>query len=78
MDFDYHNSFKRLIVAYKDVEKDTCEAMMQSGEVLVDQTVSLKFENDLHYFLSEYSTPFTSPNYFEYIPFEGDDVRQAP
>ena len=74
MDFDYHNSFRRLAVAYRNSERETCEAVMQSGEVLVDQTKGLNFENDLHYFLSEYSVPFTAPNYFQFTPFEGDEV----
>lgn len=74
MDFDYHDSFRRLAVAYKDTEHETCEAVMHSGEALVEQTKALNFENDLHYFLSEYSGPFTAPNYFQFTPFEGDDV----
>lgn len=74
MDFDYHDSFRRLMVAYKDSERETCEAVMQSGETLVEQTRPLNFENDLHYFLSEYSGPFTAPNYFQFVNFEGDDV----
>lgn len=73
MDFDYHDSFHRLTVAYRNSERETCEALVQSGETLVEQTKSLNFENDLHYFLSEYSV-FTAPNYFQFTPFEGDDV----
>ena len=75
MDFDYHDSFRRLAVAYKEGEKDTGEAMMVSAETLIDQTKSLNFENDLHYFLSEYSTSFTPPNPFQFNNFEGDDVN---
>lgn len=74
MDLDYHDSFRRLTVAYQDSERETCETIMQSGETLVEKTKSLNFENDLHYFLSEYSGPFTSPSYFQFNPFEGDDV----
>lgn len=74
MDFDYHDSFRRLVFAYKESEKETGEAMLQSADTLVDQTKSLNFENDLHYFLSEYSQVFTPPNVFQFTPFEGDDV----
>lgn len=74
MDFDYHDSFHRLTVAHKDSERETCEAVMLSGETLVEKTKALNFENDLHYFLSEYSGPFTAPNYFQFTRFEGDDV----
>lgn len=74
MDFDYHESFRRLSMAYRDSERETCEAIVLSGESLVEQTKTLNFENDLHYFLSEYSAPFTAPNYFQFTPFEGDDV----
>lgn len=74
MDFDYHESLGRLGTAYRDSEHETCEAVMLSGESLVEQTKTLNFENDLHYFLSEYSAPFTAPNYFQFTPFEGDDV----
>lgn len=74
MDFDYHDSFRRLSVALRDNERETCEAVMQSGDALVEHTKLLNFENDLHYFLSEYSGPFTAPNYFQFTSFEGDDV----
>lgn len=74
MDFDYHDSFRRLAVAYRNSEKETSEAIMHSADTLVEQTKGLNFENDLHYFLSEYSAPFTAPNYFQFTPFEGDDV----
>lgn len=74
MDFDYHESFRRLGMAYRDSERETCEAIMLTGESLVEQTRTLNFENDLHYFLSEYSAPFTAPSYFQFTPFEGDDV----
>lgn len=74
MDFDYHDSFRRMAVAYRDNERETCEAVVQSGEALVEQSKLLNFENDLHYFLSEYSGPFTAPNYFQFTQFEGDDV----
>jgi hypothetical protein len=74
MDFDYHGSFRRLGLAYRESERETCEAIMLCGDSLVEQTKTLNFENDLHYFLSEYSGPFTAPNYFQFTPFEGDDV----
>ena len=74
MDFDYHDSFRRLVGAYKESERETCEALMQSAESLVEHTKTLNFENDLNYFLSEYSGPFTAPSYFQFTHFEGDDV----
>lgn len=75
MDFDYHNAFQRLSRAYKDVEKEACEALMASGDVLVEQSKSLNQENDLKYFMSEYSGPFYLPNNtFQFTPFDGDDV----
>lgn len=77
MDFDYHDSFRRLAVAYKEAEKETGEAMLQSADTLVDQTKSLNFENDLHYFLSEFSQTFTPPNEFQFGNFEGDDVKKS-
>jgi hypothetical protein len=61
-------------MAYKEAEKETGEAMLQSADTLVDQTKSLNFENDLHYFLSEFSLSFTPPNQFHFNNFEGDDV----
>lgn len=75
MDYDYHDSFCRLAVGLRDSEKETCEAIMQSGETLVEQSKSLNFEKDLHYFLTDYSGPFTAPNYFQFTPFEGDEVK---
>lgn len=75
MDFDYHDSFRRLAMGYKEAEKETGEAMLQSADTLVDQTKSLNFENDLHYFLSEFSQSFTPPNQFHFNNFEGDDVN---
>lgn len=77
MDFDYHNSFRRLIVAYKEEEKEASEAILMSADALVDQTKSLNFENDLHYYLSEYSGAFTPPNTFQFKSFEGDDVNES-
>ncbi len=61
-------------MALRDNERDTCEAVMQSGDTLVEHAKLLNFESDLHYFLSEYSSPFTAPNYFQFTSFEGDDV----
>ncbi len=77
MDFDYHNAFQRLCKAYKDVEKEACEALMASGDVLVEQSKSLKQENDLKYFMSEYSGPFYLPSTtFQFTAFDGDDVSR--
>jgi hypothetical protein len=75
VDFDYHDSFRRLVVAYKDEERDASEAVLESADVL--QTKSLNFENDLHYCLSEYSLAFTPPNPFQFTSFEGDDVFES-
>ena len=74
MDFDYHKSFQRLAVAYREAEYDTCDALQQSAEMLVEQSKNLNFENDLHYFLSEYSQPFSPPNAFQFVPFDADEV----
>lgn len=78
MDFDYHGSFQRMAVAYRDCEHEACQALIQSGDALVEQSKSLNLENDLHYFLSEYSGQFTAPNHFQFSPFEGDDVSRQP
>ena len=77
MDLDYHDSFRRLAIAYKEGEKDTGEAMMVSAEVFLDQTKRLNFENDLHYFLSEYSASFTPPTPFQFNNFKGDNVNNC-
>ena len=77
MDFDYHNSFQRLANAYREAEKETCEAMIVSADAWADQSRTLNFESDLHYFLSEYSQPFTPPVQFGFTPFEADDVRSC-
>ena len=77
MDFDYHDSFRRLAMAYKEAEKETGEAMLMSADTLVDQTKSLNFENDLHYFLTEFTQSFTPPNQFQFNNFEGDDVSHV-
>ncbi len=77
MDTDYHNSFQRLIMAYRDAEREGCEAVRNSGETLVEQTKTLNIENDLNYFMSEYSGPFTAVNYFQFTSFEGDDVSKV-
>ena len=75
MDYDYHASFDRLAASYKDVEAESCEAVMTCARSVVDQAKGLNFENDLHYFLSENPGPFTPPNPFTFQPYEGDDVR---
>ena len=74
MDFDYHDSFRRLCVAYKEAERETGDAMQQSADTLVDQTKTLNFESDRYYFLSEFAQAFTHPNLFQFSNFEGDDV----
>lgn len=74
MDYDYHASFERLAAAYKDAEAESCEAVMTCARSVVDQAKGLSFENDLHYFLSENPGPFTPPNPFSFLPYEGDDV----
>ena len=74
MDYDYHVSFERLAMAYKDAEAESCEAVMACARSVMDQAKGLNFENDLHYFLSENPGPFTPPNPFSFQPYEGDDV----
>ena len=74
MDLDYHGSFQRLAVAYRDCEHAACAALMQSGDMMVEQSGSLNLESDLHYFMTEYMGPFTAPAPFQFSPFEGDDV----
>lgn len=77
MDFDYHNSFKRLAGAYREAEHEACDAVMHSADQVVEQAKNLNFENDLHYFLSEYAQAFTPPNPFVFVSFEGDDVSHC-
>ena len=75
MDFDYHGAFQRLVKAYREVEKEASEAVVASGEILVEQSRSLNQENDRKYFMSEYSIPFSPPrDNFQFTPFDGDDV----
>ena len=74
MDADYHNGFKRLAVAYKESEKEACEAIVESADVVVENSKNLNFETDLHYFLSEFSQPFSPPNRFQFYSFDGDNV----
>ena len=74
MDYDYHVSFERLAMAYKDAEAESCEAVMACARSVMDQAKGLNFENDLHYFLSENPGPFTPPNPFSFQPYDGDDV----
>ena len=77
MDFDYHNSYGRLMNAMREAEYEACEAIKSSVDSVVEQTKTLNFEGDLHYFLSEYATPFTPPNPFQFTPFQGDDVSHC-
>ncbi|CAI8048568.1 SLIT-ROBO Rho GTPase-activating protein 3 [Geodia barretti] len=76
MDYDYHVSFERLAMAYKDAEAESCEAVMACARSVMDQAKGLNFENDLHYFLSENPGPFTPPNPFSFQPYDGDDVME--
>jgi SLIT-ROBO Rho GTPase activating protein len=76
MDYDYHVSFERLAMAYKDAEAESCEAVMACAHSVMDQAKGLNFENDLHYFLSENPGPFTPPNPFSFQPYDGDDVME--
>ncbi len=74
MDYDYHDSYRRLMCSVRDAEYETCSAIKLSVDSMVEQAKTLNFEGDLHYFLSEYSTPFTPPTPFVFTPFQGDDV----
>jgi len=74
MDFDYHDSFRRLMCASREAEHETCKAIKLSADSMVEKAKTLNFEGDLHYFLSEYANPFTPPNSFQFHPFQGDDV----
>jgi len=76
MDYDYHSSFQRLVLAYKEAEREIGEAVMHSVDLMVENTKSLSFENDLHYFLQDYPQPFTPPNPFHFVPFDTDDVAE--
>lgn len=73
-DFNYHGSFQRLVVAYCDCQHEVYKTPEQSRDVVMEQSKSLNFENDLQYFMSEYPSCFTAPNFFQFIQFEGDDV----
>ena len=42
----------------------------------MDQSKTLDFENDLHYFLSEFFNIFTQPPEFNYVSFGDDDVPE--
>lgn len=76
MDHDYHDSFKRLSQAYADAEKGSCNQVMVATSSLTNQSQTLHFENDLHYFLSEFSSVFTQPQEFQFVPFGDDDVLE--
>lgn len=76
MDFDYHDSFRRLMCGMRDAEYEICDTLKASADVIVDKAKGLNFEGDLHYFLSEYSGSFTLPNSFHFVPFQGDDVSR--
>ena len=75
MDFDYHDSFQRLAVALRDEEREAYQALMESGDELVEQSKSLNFEKDLRYSLAEYSKYFASPNDIQFTPSRGDEVN---
>ena len=74
MDYDYHDSFHRLVMAYHEAEHDACQQVMQVAGTVLDQAKTLNIENDLHYFLSEFSPTFSHLGEFNYIPFGDDDV----
>ena len=74
MDFDYHDSFHRLAQAYYEAEHEACQQVMQVSGTILDQAKTLNFENDLHYFLSEFSSVFSHPGEFNYLPYGDDDV----
>ncbi len=76
MDYDYQESFSRLAVAYHEAEQEACQQVMKVTTSIVDQTQALNFENDLHYFLSGFSTTFTQPPEFNFMPFGDDDVTE--
>ncbi|XP_011408884.2 PREDICTED: uncharacterized protein LOC105315823, partial [Amphimedon queenslandica] len=76
MDHDYHESFKRLAQAYADAERTSCNQTIGATNGLINQTQTLHFENDLHYFLSEFSSVFTHPPEFNFVPFGDDDVME--
>ena len=76
MDYDYHESFIRLAQAYSDAEQTSCNQIIKATNSLVDQSKTLNFENDLHYFLSEFSGIFSQPPEFHYSPFGDDDVTE--
>ena len=76
MDYDYHDSFSRLSLAYHEAEQEACQQVLRVTGSIVDQTQALNFENDLHYFLSEFSSVFTQPTEFSYMPFGDDDVLE--
>lgn len=74
MDHDYHESFMRLARAYSDSEQICSKQVIKATSSLVDQSMTLNFENDLHYFLSEFSNIFSQPPEFHFSPFGDDDV----
>lgn len=74
MDHDYHDSFKRLAQAYSDAEQGSCNQVVKTTRTFVNQAQTLDFENDLHYFMSEYSNIFTQPPEFCFLPYGDDDV----
>ena len=76
MDFDYHESFHRLAQAYYEAEHEACQQVMQVSGTMLDQAKTLNFENDLHYFLSEFSAVFSHPGEFNYLPYGDDDVQE--
>lgn len=74
MDHDYHESYKRLVQAYSDAEQGSCNQVAKATGNLVNQSKTLDFENDLHYFMSEFSGVFTQPPEFHFQSFGEDDV----
>ena len=74
MDYDYHDSFKRLVEAYRLAEKGICTSVLQSADTFVEQAKALNFETDLNYFLNEYSQSYHPPSEFQFMQFDGNDV----
>ena len=76
MDYDYHEAFSRLAISYHEAEQEACQQVLKVTTSIVDQTQALNFENDLHYFLSGFSSTFTQPVEFSFAPFGEDDVSE--
>ena len=56
-------------------EKSVCSSILQSADIFVEQAKALNFETDLNYFLNEFSASFHPPSEFQFLQFEGNEVR---